>query len=253
MPDLPGQTPAHFWHSSWIDLPRGWTLAWHRHDVHHELVFVDRGQMETDLEGKRYTTPSGWVKLHPGNVPHAERVVGNQPARIICLSWNGGPDLAGLPRTIEDRSGRLRTLMAWLTEMVQQRAAPTELDAVLPALLVALRIGERREAPLVERIRLEVERRIAEPIYLADLAETAGMSRFHFARAFRTASGRSPMTFVREARVAAVRGLVQSTDLPLKDIATRVGFVDEYQLSRVFRQVAGIAPGALRRMARAER
>jgi AraC family transcriptional regulator len=234
-----------------MDLPRGWSIGWHRHDFHHELVLVDRGGMETDMEGRHLTTPAGWAKCHPCNVAHAEATTNAQPARILLLSWSGC-DPAQLPRAFEDRSGRLRGLMTWAAELSRLHAPAADLDGVLAAVLVALRLGYRREDPLVERIRREVEMRIAEPIYLEELAATAGMSRFHFARAFRKASGRSPMAFVREARVAAVRGLIQSSDLPLKEIAARVGFADEYQLSRVFRQIAGIPPGAMRRMARAE-
>jgi AraC-like DNA-binding protein len=44
--------------------------------------------------------------------------------------------------------------------------------------------------------------------------------------------------------------LILSTNLPLKSIAPRVGFSDEFHLSRLIRRYHGISPGALRKKAR---
>jgi transcriptional regulator GlxA family with amidase domain len=55
------------------------------------------------------------------------------------------------------------------------------------------------------------------------------------------------MAFVRRARIDAARALLQSTPLPLRAIAQRVGLSDAYELSRIFKRVTGIAPSAMRR------
>jgi transcriptional regulator GlxA family with amidase domain len=46
-------------------------------------------------------------------------------------------------------------------------------------------------------------------------------------------------------RVERARVLLLTTSMPLRAIAPLVGFRDEFQLSRVFRQVAGHPPSAL--------
>jgi transcriptional regulator GlxA family with amidase domain len=97
-------------------------------------------------------------------------------------------------------------------------------------------------------VRAYVAKHLVEPIYLEDLAEHVSMSKFHFARLFHRVTGRSPMRYVREARVEAARALLVSSNLPLRSIAPLVGFSDEFQLSRVYRQVTGQAPGSTRRI-----
>jgi AraC family transcriptional regulator len=75
----------------------------------------------------------------------------------------------------------------------------------------------------------------------------ACLSRFHFVRQFRKAAGMPPMRFVRETRLDAARTLLLTTDLPHREIARRVGFGNQCQLARVFRQLAGYSPSQLRR------
>ena len=100
---------------------------------------------------------------------------------------------------------------------------------------------------LVEAVRARIATRMAEPFYLADLARIVHLSPFHFARRFRRSAGCSPMAFVRRLRIERTRVLLLTTAMPLRAIAPLVGFRDEFQLSRVFRQVAGHAPTALAR------
>lgn len=52
---------------------------------------------------------------------------------------------------------------------------------------------------------------------------------------------------LRLIRIDAVRGLLFTTTLPLKEVAPRCGFRDEYHLSRIYRQVTNHTPGQLRR------
>jgi AraC family transcriptional regulator len=89
--------------------------------------------------------------------------------------------------------------------------------------------------------------RLARRINLDDLARSAGLSRFHFVRAFRAASCTTPARWLRHQRLQVARTLLLTTDQPLRSIAPQVGFADESQLSRVFRREAGGAPSRLRR------
>jgi len=102
---------------------------------------------------------------------------------------------------------------------------------------------------MVLRIKRYIRKRISDPITLDDLASEAGLSRFYFARAFRTEAGMSPMSFLRRLRVEGRADVILRTPMPLKSIATQVGFADEFHFSRVFHQVTGQAPGAFRKRA----
>jgi AraC family transcriptional regulator len=118
---------------------------------------------------------------------------------------------------------------------------------VLSMLREYARLARGTESALVLDVARYVQGRLPAPIALAELAHHVGLSKFHFVRKFHAAAGESPAAFVRKLRVEAARSLVLRTMLPLRSIASEVGFADEYHLSRVFRAVTGVTPSSLRR------
>lgn len=76
----------------------------------------------------------------------------------------------------------------------------------------------------------------------ASLAAQFHVSSRHLARVFGKATGMSPVAFLRDARIEAVRRLLETTDLPLKTIAVRCGFQDAEQLRRLFLRRLGLGP-----------
>ncbi len=213
---------------------------------------VVRGEVETTMEGKTTVAQPGIIKFHPRHVPHAERALHGSMVELLTIVWREaeGASYAGWPRQVEDRTGRIRQMLEWMLELWPARDADTQttLDAMLHAIIYAYAgTAGRAQDQLVLAIRAWVCEHLALPIYLDDMAAVVGMNRFHFSRAFRRSAGRTPMRFVRELRVDAARALILSSSLPLRTIASRVGFTDEFQLSRVFRLVNGQPPTSLRR------
>ncbi|WP_216899958.1 GlxA family transcriptional regulator [Nocardia alni] len=66
------------------------------------------------------------------------------------------------------------------------------------------------------------------------LAQRAGMSERHFARAFRVETGTTPAAFVEDLRLEAARRLLESTELTITAIARSVGYRHGETLHRVF-------------------
>ena len=93
------------------------------------------------------------------------------------------------------------------------------------------------------------EAHLAEPLTVEELAGAACLSTFHFARAFRAATGRTPHAWVTERRVARARRLLADPALPLAQVALAAGFASQSHFGQVFRQEVGATPGAYRREA----
>ena len=85
-----------------------------------------------------------------------------------------------------------------------------------------------------------------QPLTVERLAERAGMSPRTFARVYMAAMGITPFKAVEAARLEAARLALEETDLPLKSIATRSGYVGEQNLRRVFQRQMGVTPGEYR-------
>ncbi|HWX05864.1 MAG TPA: GlxA family transcriptional regulator, partial [Bradyrhizobium sp.] len=89
------------------------------------------------------------------------------------------------------------------------------------------------------------------PLTVEDLAEQAGMSSRHFARAFIAETGTTPSKAVERLRIEVARQRVQSSSEAIERVAESTGFRDPERMRRAFIRAFGQPPQSLRRAARA--
>ncbi|BCH68076.1 MULTISPECIES: AraC family transcriptional regulator [Rhizobium/Agrobacterium group] len=87
-----------------------------------------------------------------------------------------------------------------------------------------------------------VEGHLHETIGLAELAAVAGLSRFHFSRAFKATTGENPHAFVQRRRISRAVKLLEQVELPIDAIAGAVGYKGTPQFRRAFHEVMGTSP-----------
>lgn len=92
-----------------------------------------------------------------------------------------------------------------------------------------------------------MEREYSRTIPLSELAETAGLSRNHFIRVFRRATGTSPIEYLNSLRAGKAAELLRGTRMTVTAIALETGFSDGNYLSRVFRRIYSMSPTTYRR------
>jgi transcriptional regulator GlxA family with amidase domain len=78
------------------------------------------------------------------------------------------------------------------------------------------------------------------------LARVSGVSEAHFARSFKDAFGVPPHRYLLTRRIERAKALLRDTDLPVTDIAFQTGWNSLGTFGRVFRDVTGESPSALR-------
>ena len=101
--------------------------------------------------------------------------------------------------------------------------------------------------PDLRRARDLIDRDYAEPLDLDAMAREAGYSRFHFARAFKAAVGRSPHRYISDRRLERAKALLAGGDRSLVDIALVLSFSCQANFTRAFRAATGQTPGQYRR------
>jgi transcriptional regulator GlxA family with amidase domain len=106
--------------------------------------------------------------------------------------------------------------------------------------------GELRNRERINRTIRYIQEHLPEPIDVDLLSELADLSPSHLTRLFRELTGRSPMDYLRRARVQQARQLLGDVDLSIKEIASRVGFDDPYHVSKVFHRIDGLPPSLYR-------
>jgi transcriptional regulator of acetoin/glycerol metabolism len=120
----------------------------------------------------------------------------------------------------------------------------------------ALRNASIREVPTpirgglspacTQRICEYINSNLDQNIGLKALAEMAGLSIHHFARAFRQTVGMPPHSYVLQRRVEHAQHMLRNTELPVSEIALAAGFSDQSHLARHFRRMTGTSPSVVR-------
>jgi len=105
---------------------------------------------------------------------------------------------------------------------------------------------EHGEHAAVRRARLHLVEQWDQPVSLAELAGVAGLSRFELIRRFRQQNGLTPYAFQRDLRIDRARAMLVD-GVPAAAVAAACGFADQPHLSRVFKRLVGVTPGAYAR------
>jgi AraC family transcriptional regulator len=87
----------------------------------------------------------------------------------------------------------------------------------------------------------------AEEFRLDRLAAQAGLSKFHFQRLFKAATGVAPSRYQINLRLNEARRLLRETSMSVIDVALEVGYADPSNFARLFRRENGLSPSDYRR------
>ena len=98
----------------------------------------------------------------------------------------------------------------------------------------------------LNRVFAAIEEKIADNISLTELAQTAGMSIFHFAKMFKKSTGQSPYQYVLGRRLEAAKQLLRDPAMSVLEVSVRTGFVDQRHFTKVFRRKIGASPTGYR-------
>jgi AraC family transcriptional regulator len=88
---------------------------------------------------------------------------------------------------------------------------------------------------------------LAEEFNLGQLAAKAQLSRFHFTRLFKNATGMSPSRYHLNLRMDVARRLLRETKKGIVDIALDVGYSNPSRFAQLFRRESGLTPSEYRR------
>ena len=133
----------------------------------------------------------------------------------------------------------------------QERSFDAEamLMTILYALVVrhgATRPPVRCETPaarVVATAREYLRENFARPVKLATLAGVCGASPFHLVRSFTDVVGMPPHAYLTQIRANRARALLVVGETPA-DVAYCCGFCDQSHLTRTFKRLFGVTPGA---------
>jgi AraC-like DNA-binding protein len=125
---------------------------------------------------------------------------------------------------------------------ISQTGHTLQLHVIKPQLLTGMPSRGGLPPRTLQRVREYIATHLGQNISVQMLADVAGLSMFHFARAFKQSQGVTPHQFLLQSRLRRVQELLAHTELPLSEIALAAGFSDQSHCARRFREFVGVTP-----------
>jgi AraC-like DNA-binding protein len=234
--------------------------------VHEGFVFtvIEHGAQRFRHRGSEHLAPVGSMvlinpdELHTGSKAHEEgwryRAFYPDNAQVINVLAELGLASGGWPsfNTSVLHDPQLHRIFTALHGLLETGASALQQQTSWreSILLLFQRHGQIAAAPQPghepQAVKLAKElllSQLSEPPSLQQLAAAVQLSPFHFARVFRRATGLPPHAWLQQRRLEQARALLKNGCTPLS-VAMQLGFADQSHLTRQFKQIYGVGPGA---------
>lgn len=87
---------------------------------------------------------------------------------------------------------------------------------------------------------------LSRGVSLSEIACAVAMSPYHFARVFKQTTGIAPHQYLIERRVECAKSMLRETDLPITEIAHRIGCTNQSHFSMLFHRATAMTPSIFR-------
>lgn len=106
-----------------------------------------------------------------------------------------------------------------------------------------------RAGPVDRRLRRAIEfmhDNYGRELALEEIAASAYLSEYHFARLFKQITGTTPHVYLANLRIEKARRLLVETPHSIIEIAAMVGYQSQSHFTKIFKSVTGVTPRAYR-------
>src|SRR6516162_7365002 len=121
-------------------------------------------------------------------------------------------------------------------------------DGHRPSQLPYVAFGRERahDDVIVHQVQQHIDSHLDEPLRIAELAASFGLSERTLSRRFAAATGRGPRAYLQHARIQHAKRLLETAGDPIDQVRRRAGYDDPAAFRRVFKQATGLSPSGYR-------
>ena len=223
---------------SWIQQEQHWTVFFFDHDgvlsINNRPVPYQVGNFGFVPPG----TKAEFFKTGPGTQHYSLTFELVARTEVVAV-----PAVADLGDLADVRRREFENAADWLHTSIMRGIA----CAYNLIWSVAQPISVFRKSDIVFDAEDFINRKLAEPIKVAQIAAELGISQSQLLRMFQDEHQCTVQQFVRQRRGERAKHLLMTTDMPVKQIATKTGMADLQYFNKVVRSLSGHSPRELRR------
>ena len=261
--------------------PYNWLIHPHRHDSFIQVLYLTEGHVDVQIEHAMQTLHAPCVMLIPAGHVHGFRFSKDTQGPVVTAMQKPLESAAALmmPALLETiRTPRLLSLhadMRYIDQLMplflalqHESRTPAEGQvaagtSLLLALLVQVhRISQlsqladstntathysiSRKAQQIEKFRNLLDKHFRTEHSLQAYADLVGVSVGQLSRLCREVLGKSSLQVMNDRLIQEAQRELLYTSLPIKQLASELGFDDDAYFSRFFRKHTGVNPKAYR-------
>ncbi|MCL2232660.1 MAG: AraC family transcriptional regulator [Treponema sp.] len=118
---------------------------------------------------------------------------------------------------------------------------------ILSLIAEVLTRERRKEQPtyyekIVAKAKYLMESNVYSAINMASISDQLGVSTSRLNEIFKTYTSMTPYQYFIQIKIHKAEGLLEQEDIPVKEVAFKMGFEDQYYFSRLFKNKTGFSP-----------
>lgn len=244
----------------------GYEFKGEKHD-YYELTFVDRGSLETAIEGKEYHLKEKEMIIYGPGQFHTQRISEGQSCSYVTIVFsmlNISPETfvgKNLPliNKIYPYDKKIYTLMK---DFVQESSYQIPylnslmiclLQEIMIRLLQSEFVTHKEERPvsmsrqhyqneLLEDVLSYIDASLCEPLTIAEICRKFSLSRSSLQLLFKENINQTPKKYISDLKLEKSCQLIRENQYTISEIALMLGFNSIHYFSRAFTQKYNMSP-----------
>ena len=240
--------------------------TYERSNMHEnvEIIFVTEGEAAIRADGKEIIARAGETVIFGTNVLHAVGTYSKTAFyylivdRSFCRENYFDTNLLRFETLVSD--SLLHDMMKGIVEsyshLDDRRFSKQDIRARVLLLMsyICEKYSRQNEQgsgnQTLNYIKLSIEyicHNFNRPLSLDEVAQQVGVSKYHFTRTFREATGETFVKYLNRVRCDYAKQLLLNTDKTVSQICDECGFVSPSYFSRTFEKYVGVLPSEYRK------
>lgn len=219
---------------------------------HVQVLLATEGGMEIEVSGRSGRLNTELGAFVPAGAPHSQLAEQRNSFLLLnCEQWALASPLSTVlaHRIFFPISPAARHLINYMTEARQGGFPLSPLAEHWTQLLMGSFIPLSSHLPDSRLAKLAslVESSLDSPWTIEEMARRVALSPSRLHALFQEKMNTTPFDWLTDLKIRHVRKWLGGTDIPIAELAQRVGYSDQSALTRVMRRVTGETPAACRK------